>query len=329
MIDSADISVLLQGPYYEELTPQVIDSVRQFLPRAQIIVSTWRNQDINSAIEEKIDKLVLATDPGPGYINKIGHQNNTNRQLISTKNGLGFCSRKYLLKSRTDLKMISTLFLSQYYKHKSPADLFHQKLLVLDYYTRNPRVFPVPYHLSDWILFGLLQDVREYYEAIPLQSKEDDEWFVYHTKDEGVCFRDVIQRLVPEQHFMIKYLESRGKNINCRCYYDATTRNILETEKIFAKNFIISDYNNNFYFLKYNPNRGLDKGTLLNYTNWLRLNKFFEEGKISAYLLYLTSSVLRWLFEYRCRKFIVNFLSALGVKNEAKKILYRFTDRGG
>lgn len=329
MIDSADISVLLQGPYCEGITPQVIDSVRQFLPNAQIILSTWKNKKISPELVGKIDRLIQTPDPGPGYISTSGHVNNINRQILSTKVGLDSCTRKYLLKSRSDLEMVSTSFLGQYDIHKKTADLFRQKLLVLDFYTRNPRVLPIPFHLSDWVLFGLAQDVKEFYEAIPFQTKEDDEWFIHHTKDKGACFRDLVQRLVPEQHFLIKYLESKGCEIDCKCYYAATTENTRETEKIFAKNFIVSDYSDSFYFLKYNPNRGLDKGTLLNYADWSRLNRFFEKGEIWPYLLYLVSSALRRFFEYQGRKFIVNSLSALGVKNKVKEVLYRLTDRKG
>lgn len=41
MIDSADISVVVQGPVNYEQTKECLKSIRKFLPKSEIILSTW------------------------------------------------------------------------------------------------------------------------------------------------------------------------------------------------------------------------------------------------------------------------------------------------
>lgn len=43
MIDSKDVSVVLQGAIDYRCTSDVVRSVRKFLPDSELIVSTWKN----------------------------------------------------------------------------------------------------------------------------------------------------------------------------------------------------------------------------------------------------------------------------------------------
>ena len=48
MIDSKDISVIVQGPINKKETPKCLKSIRKFLPEAEIILSTWQGTDISN-----------------------------------------------------------------------------------------------------------------------------------------------------------------------------------------------------------------------------------------------------------------------------------------
>src|SRR5688572_23523406 len=100
---SKDFSVVVQGPvmgkpgedYVKQKTLQCLDSIKATLPDAEVIISTWKGSDCSHLY---FDKLVLNDDPGAISYNdyELKHiLNNTNRQIVSTCNGLKAASRKY------------------------------------------------------------------------------------------------------------------------------------------------------------------------------------------------------------------------------------------
>ena len=46
-MQTSDITVVVQGAVVQVLTQQVLQSVRAYLPQAQIILSTWENTDVS------------------------------------------------------------------------------------------------------------------------------------------------------------------------------------------------------------------------------------------------------------------------------------------
>ena len=48
MINSIDISVVVQGAIDKENTPKCLKSIREFLPNAKIILSTWKNSNVEN-----------------------------------------------------------------------------------------------------------------------------------------------------------------------------------------------------------------------------------------------------------------------------------------
>ena len=45
----SDVSVVLQGPVRFE-TPESVESVRRLLPEAELILSTWEDEDVSSLL---------------------------------------------------------------------------------------------------------------------------------------------------------------------------------------------------------------------------------------------------------------------------------------
>ena len=158
MLQSRDVSIVVQG-VINEYTKECLLSIRKNFPNAQIILSTWVNSEIDDL---DYDKVVFSEDPGASIIDDVsGTLNNVNRQIISTKSGLKQAERKYVLKTRTDIIWNDDNILNYFalYDEGYNSKHFHNRVLICNYYTRNPSVLPLPFHISDWIAFGLNEDI--------------------------------------------------------------------------------------------------------------------------------------------------------------------------
>ena len=96
MVDFKEISVVVQGaisgkstdPEHYQITKKVLQSIRKYLPGAEIILSTWKGSDVKGL---DYDQLVESDDPGAvllGEYNGVKAFNNLNRQIVSSKAGL-------------------------------------------------------------------------------------------------------------------------------------------------------------------------------------------------------------------------------------------------
>ncbi len=108
-INTQDITVVVQGAVDKKNTKLCLESIRKYLPGAEIVLSTWKDTDVTKL---DFDKVVLNPDPG-GYKDKYVNTftNNTLRQLISTQNGIKRATRKYIIKIRSDLILKSNPFI--------------------------------------------------------------------------------------------------------------------------------------------------------------------------------------------------------------------------
>jgi hypothetical protein len=100
-ISSKDISVVVQGPIHKQdnLTKRVLESVRTHLPDAELILSTWKGSEVDG-----LNYDILVENHDPGTINNfLSGSENFLRQVTSTFSRLQASSRKYVLKSRTDV----------------------------------------------------------------------------------------------------------------------------------------------------------------------------------------------------------------------------------
>lgn len=323
VINSKQISIVVQGGIIEPFTDKCIKNLRVCFPDSEIILSTWIGSSISGI---NIDKVIFSPDPGAVIVDKVaGTLNNVNRQLISTQAGLKAATRCYILKTRTDILFENTNFLSYFGKYdniKSPY--FQNRLLICNYYTRNPRVFSACFHPSDWIVFGRASDVNNYYSNIPLMTTEDETWFLHHPKKFNF-FTNYICRFTPEQHIFLSFLKNYH-NISCNCYYDQNSELIIKTEKTFAQCFIVLDYQKHLLikFSKYNPNRYLEKYTLISHWQWKALYAHYCCKKISLYWIFyrIRGSILKRLV--LLKKICICILDCLGIKEVIKSFLSRY-----
>lgn len=314
------LSIIVQGNVSEKLTSRCLKSIRKNFPDCELILSTWEGSDI---ADLPVDKLVFSPDPGAVYCDEVvGTLNNVNRQLVSTKAGLAVATRPYILKTRTDILFENADFLNYFGKYDgAPSAYFKNRLLICNYYTRNPRVFDTCFHPSDWIVFGRAEDVRTYYENTPLMTAEEGDWFRIHDK-KSTFFTNYVCRFTPEQHIFLGFLR-QWETVNCQCYYDHSRDLVKQTEHAFADCFVVLDYQKQLEitFPKYDPNRYLEKHTLISHWKWKALYDHYSQKKASllwaSYLMYgATSRTFSTM-----RTILVRLLDRMGIKESVKRFL--------
>ena len=238
-IQQKDISVIMQGMYDDELTPYCISKVRKIIPNCKLLLSTWENSNVDTNLP--IDSLIINKDPGAktrdGKMN--GKMNNINRQLVSTYNGLKKANTKYALKIRTDFSMHGTGFIEkfgQFNSYNSKYRIVKERIICNMFGTRFPRgkYFNLPFHISDFSTFGLLEDLMNLYD-IPLVNDEEFNWFKIHKNLKQESF--AINRYNAEQSIIISFYRKNGINIQCDYYSDLSDYNEEQSNKLLVNNF--------------------------------------------------------------------------------------------
>lgn len=313
------ITAVLQGQVSQK-TQQLVDALCDVCKNTEIVLSTWEGTDI---FDLNCDKVVFSPDPAGVISDEVsGVYNNINRQIVSTRAGLEAATRPYCLKIRTDMLLENADFLEEFGKWDALAPPLHVKnrILICNYYTRNPRVYPLPFHPSDWVLFGRTEDLKRYF-SLPLESPEEIQWFKTHPREQKQFYTNLLSRYVPEQYLGIHFLK-QFEPVNCDCFYDATKENILQTERMLAGDFVVLDYQRQFgiQFTKYNPNRYLEKSSLISNRYWKALFCEYCLGKTG-----LRWARLLWCYLLRfgfCgRRFLLVLLHRLHLKEWVKKLL--------
>lgn len=257
MISSKDISVVIQGPIDHNEFKDVISSIRRNLPSSEIIISTWKNQKLT---DNQYDNIIFNDDPG-GFKDKISQKftNNLLRHIKSSLSGLYLCKSKYVLRMRSDLILMSDNFLNFYSKFKLRNDnykIFSKQIITSSFFSKKFLYYkgliqPTPFHISDWIHFGLTDDIIKLYSASipnePIQSQYFDTTFQNINKTN---LFHCSHQYAPEQ-FLLSNLVYNLYNIKFEHYLDYNRYIIEKSEEIIANNFIIlSPYHFKFYCTK-------------------------------------------------------------------------------
>ena len=196
-MDGANISVVLQGAVDAEICTQIVKSVRLYLPRAEIVLSTWDGTDVGAM---DYDVLVMNEDPGAlkslyrgskEYVN-----NNINRQIVSTRNGIRRASREYVMKLRSDSVVTGLGFME--YARKYLSD---ERYLCFE--PRNPwGIFKGEYCLCDFWFLGkkdtllALWDIPLYVQGNDVYAPLAEEYLVMCSYEEGYGEQDEETRYI-------------------------------------------------------------------------------------------------------------------------------------
>lgn len=247
MIESKDISVVIQGAVSRE-TVILIRSIRQYLPEAEIVLSTWKGSIVDGF---DYDELILNEDPGAvSAVIDLRRKFNINRQIVSSVNGIKSATRPYILKCRSDMVLIGTDFLKfwdMYPQRDAKYALAEHKIIIPSLYTIKGEFFgdrfhPTPFHISDWCAFGIRQDIENMFD-IPLVDMVDfSRYFVYHprTKEYNCPVVDErYWRFPPEQYLGVCYAKKWEKDLdfpNCLAYENV---DFEMAERFLVNNFIV------------------------------------------------------------------------------------------
>lgn len=258
IIDSSEISVVIQGPVFSQSLPQapygitreVIKALRKHLPQATLILSTWKGQATEGL---DADTILALDDPGTFRFyteNAIADNffNNGNRLIYSSQQGLSKVKTKYTLKIRSDLLMFHPLFSGYYYKFLEfdpNWKIFTNRILAFPIYSlkyeklNNMKQFR-PFHISDWAYFGLTEDLKTLFSCPLMEEPATSQWFASHHKPYNDIWPDRLWRYSPEQ-YIVSNLAQRFFNIHLK-HGSQDNKEILEaSEKLIANNFLIID----------------------------------------------------------------------------------------
>lgn len=171
------ISVVIQGPLSHNLGPgsteveECIESINEWLPGAEIIVSTWTGErDIKTMVPFI---LVQCDDPGSD-VEPNGYVSNLERQKLSTLRGLQVASRPFVLKIRSDLCLTSSEFCSPLPPTPFPNEIQQSQIRMTNLFVRDYMREPALFHVSDLAQFGERFDLVNFWQAAKLtQSKTE------------------------------------------------------------------------------------------------------------------------------------------------------------
>jgi len=248
---SKDFSVIIQGPIVgkksdpaeNQQTQQCIDSIRRQLPDAEIIISTWKGEETDHLVA---DKIVFNEDPGAVTYNDFelkNTYNNNNRQIVSTFAGLQQASRKYSIKMRADLRLESTNFFGSLgkYTEVNRFRFLKQRILVSTYFSRNPEKLPLLYHISDLFQIGLTEDLLALW-GIPLQPEpETTRAFPYSTKIANDPFRHnrYKMRYASEQYIWFAFCKKMELDLSLNYFSEVPVKLIEPATTSIIDNFTI------------------------------------------------------------------------------------------
>lgn len=207
----------------DNITALAIKTVREILPAAKIILSTWRGSDLSGLA---CDEVVLSEDPGADRYDVGGVTSvySVNRMILSTMAGLNKVKTPYAMKLRSDNYLTHDGFLKLFEAYQQRCEelkILNQRVVSSSWFARDPRSFlPYPYHPSDMFFFGLTEDLINIW----------DEPFS----------KDAAQQYSAEQHLWLSFLKKNGFKVNCKNYCDATRENIPHSELSLVNNLLLA-----------------------------------------------------------------------------------------
>lgn len=264
-ITNEEVTVLIHGPisrecgkhYAQGQTVAVIDSVKNFLPGARIIISTWQGAEAENL---GADQVIYSIDPGALPYGFNHRPNNVNRQIVVMRAGLKLVKTKYTLKLRSDTVLTSNSLVKNWGKFEARNErlrIFEQRITTAAILTMNPRLCylekqftPFLFHVNDMIQFGLTVDMVKLWD-LPLMEQRD---FKYFSSQDLRGQRDQIAcRRVPEDYVWTTVLSRAGVTVN-DSWADFQPQLLSVSELSIINNFCLLDYQDmGVHSLKY-PN---------------------------------------------------------------------------
>lgn len=248
-ISSKDLSVVVQGKNIATHTKNCFDSLRKNFPYAEIIFSTYEDENV---ADLDFDILVTSADPKATLLCENTY-NNINRILTTTKAGLEKVSRKYCLKIRSDLffdndKLLSDIAANFPYREKKFC-VFENRVIFYALWTRKFEYVAdkyrilTPFYLSDWLCFGLTNDIKLYFNHIPLTDEPHfSKFFKIPQNNMHNCEGMMSWQFPPEQYFASSFFKHYFNDADMKSLQDFSINKMEISRRIFASNVIVCGY---------------------------------------------------------------------------------------
>jgi WavE lipopolysaccharide synthesis len=272
-ISTDEISVVIQGAIGgDDLPEQVVQSIRRYLPGAEVVLSTWEGE---RELAVPVEKRIESQDPGAPWQIHEEWPANTNRLLRSTVAGLKACTRPYALKLRTDTPVSGTGFLEIFQRYPERAAalrLLRDRIVVINFYCWNPDLRPFGlFSVADTVNFGRTEDLREVWDRPLDEEPANSTWFESHPRPDPDPAPWAGFRYTPEQllwlGFVRKHVEVPFEHFN-----DVTPTSELVSELSIANNATIVERERFGVELpKFAGREPLEPDALISHEMWLEL----------------------------------------------------------
>ena len=263
----SNLSVIVSGPILgteddqSYFTRQTCQSVRNFLPTAEIVLSTWNDASVDGL---SYDKLVKSSDPGP-------NEGNINRQICSRLAGLKEASNEYVLCIRSESIIQNLNFLSyldQFEAHGGEFFFLRHRIIIPASY---PAIRGELFHIGDWYFLGHKEDLMELW-TIPYMDDSK-----YNNSNDDILYnphRYLITSFV-KKYYPLKFEKNDDINEKNKKIYEA----------VIAENFVVTGfYEYGITSLKY-PLSGsffsklFHKEVGYTFNEWKELYNHYSNGK--------------------------------------------------
>jgi hypothetical protein len=251
-------------------TRQVCAAIRRWFPESEIVLSTWCGQDVDGI---EADQVVLSDDPGP-----LPSSHNTNRQLLSSCEGVRRASNDLVMKVRSDVLFVSDsvlAFWDRWTHHAKGLRIVGHRVLVPSTFTRRPSLLaPLPFHPSDWCMLGTRDDLLALLDIPPLRPEES--LIPIPRTAIARCqtlYGGLHAAIAPEQHIWTAALRAREPDFRFRHSWDLTPETFARSELFIANNVVVLDTYDQFgvVCLKYPLDADRSDFTLYHHSDWLEL----------------------------------------------------------
>ena len=294
-IYSSDISIVIQGPLYRNPRSknhigilETLPFVKRNFPDAEIIISTWEEEDTEGL---EVDKIIKSKDP-KGFVDKNKSNRNFNRQIISTREGIIQASRPYVLKTRADI-IFTSPEIAQIASKRGEL-LLKTPITLTNMVFRNHYKIPFLFHPSDVVQFGVREDLLDIWD-IPLEEFSE----VATDGKKNVLFRysSSCFKYHPEQSMCTRWLNKHGFDIHLKGPSQISYDLFKIWEKVLINNFHIVDYEksgikfpHHFYNSAYGTKSLLTNSNLKKISNKLVQNK--DNQKLRYWGLWMNKYIL-------------------------------------
>ena len=174
--NGSNLSIIIQGAIDVSIIEEVVSSYFFLLPKSEIIISTWKETNLPNI--KGVD-VVLSDDPGSIDTSFHGgrKEDNFNRQIVSSINGIKSASRDFCLKVRSDILLKKKEFIDLY----NNFNFQNEKAIIRDcgFFLINNQsskdpyfIYPAPLHFCDWFILSSTNEMKKLFDIDLIEKNE-------------------------------------------------------------------------------------------------------------------------------------------------------------